>query len=242
MCRSYYGTVNASVLNAYVLQYDLVYIVAFIGVHCLYDSDHNEGSMKTHVAVVFLALIGIGISNYSSSNYMPYQDPISVVDRYCEKDLNGARLSSDSWRKSRISELTIWGNAEPGWDYAIIVGGYHVEYNMNSINIAKIHVTYEVLGVITSTDWYAAISSGQSNHISRAWSDTVFTLTRTNNQWQISAPQMPPHVAPEMMLEHLVVLQSTSNPNTIRAEKRAAHIDTLNALIDRRSRAVIPPI
>jgi hypothetical protein len=68
--------------------------------------------------------------------------PKEVVEKYCEYDFNGARLSSSA--TSKYQNLISY-EEEPGWDTVIAVSEYEVGTEEVNGNTAVVIVTYEII-------------------------------------------------------------------------------------------------
>jgi hypothetical protein len=119
--------------------------------------------------------------------------PADVVKEYCQLDLQGARLSGETW--SRVAPLVGWED-EPGWDSAILASGYHVQSTTVRPDHASVIVVFRVLGSLEDDKPFAPARKGKYETIS-------FHLERAGDSWKIVRPVIPPHVSLRSMMEHL---------------------------------------
>lgn len=113
--------------------------------------------------------------------------PEATVHRFCQLDLEGARLSSSTYPE--VQPLVTW-KGEPGLGTMYAVSGYTVTGSKTNGARAEVTVKYNVLGRF-GVPWV------RQNVDSAVDGSTVtFHLVRRGDTWKIDGPVAPPHVRP----------------------------------------------
>ena len=182
---------------------------------------------------ILLLAFPIGYAEWSAS-----QDPIAIVEEFCQEDFNGARLYQGS--RSKLDSLISWVG-ESGWDMSVIVGGYKIS-DINSFgDSVKVRVEYDVLGIIGGWNWITQDSTWVYSSLWDGYAVTNFTLFRSANGWHITKPTIPPHVSPEAKL---LSLEAYKLSGFIPEDEKAVvdHvIQIMRTIVSERDRHTIPP-
>jgi hypothetical protein len=165
------------------------------------------------IAVVWLAFVSL-LS--SSSARAEYSAPELVVARYCEADMKGARLSSDSYRKSGVKSIVV-GTAPvtTAWDTAALVKRFRLLPSKPvtpQATAAQITVEYSVIGELS-------VDLAINDHTETF----VFDLKRIHGKWKILDPasDLSPHISVETAIRHtkfLMHLEDKGEPGYQRNE------------------------
>lgn len=115
--------------------------------------------------------------------------PEEVVGRFCQLDLEGARLSSDTW--PRVVPLVTW-ERQPDTDPVYLVSGYEVGAGRIEGERAEVPVRYEVIDRI-GVPWKEAEGDLESS------STVTFELVRERGVWKIAGPAITPRTSPESL-------------------------------------------
>lgn len=115
-------------------------------------------------------------------------DPSELVEKYLSLDTRGARLDA---RSSEVLHPYIAWREEPSWGRIVVISKYEVIRDVTQWEIinkleALIPVTYQVVGTM---HWATATFYPES-YVEKI----RFHIKEVQNQWQIVAPQIPPHV------------------------------------------------
>lgn len=153
------------------------------------------------VSIIFLFTGFLILCLPSHSVYASEKDfgPKRVVEQFCKLDANGARLSTEGWKK--IAPFVTW-SAEM---HDEIMPGEHIniikKYRVKNVVIfnakAKVDVEYIILGL---TDTFTFFPSEQQVIT------VSYDLVLQNNTWRIKAPAGP-YVHWENTIEHLQLIQ-----------------------------------
>lgn len=110
--------------------------------------------------------------------------PSQVVERFCQFDSEGFRLSTEGY--SKFKGLVSYPE-EPGWDTAIAIGKYKILNEKIEKNFAEVEVFYEIMG-----SWPGEIENIQK------YKKGKFRLKKNNN-WKISEYLAYPRVGAETL-------------------------------------------
>jgi len=140
---------------------------------------------------VLISVVILFIVTWFSPLYGNDNTPDSVVKKYYQADLDGARLSAEGYRK--IKPLILWEH-EPGWDLVFVTKGARID-KTGQLRTGEIYVTvfYEVLGILTG-DELLEIEFTQV---------VTFNLIKKNGQWKIKQPVIFPHVSQLALSKHM---------------------------------------
>jgi len=124
-------------------------------------------------------------------------DPSKIVERYLSLDSRGARLNARSFE---VLQPYIAWKEEPTWGWVVVISKYEVIDDVTQWKIinkleALIPVTYQVVGTMY---WETATFSPESYNETRQ-----FHIKEIQNQWKIVAPQIPPHVGRNRLLDYV---------------------------------------
>jgi len=142
--------------------------------------------MRADLRIAILSFMALVVPPVAAKDPANRTSPAEVVRQYCQFDMNGARLSSQSLYADKIDALVTWP-VEPGWDSAVLVGGFIVVRAHPGQHISNVAVRYTVLGQMAASRVTAATHPG---------GDLVtFVLVKSGNEWKIKRPLIPPHVS-----------------------------------------------
>ena len=124
-------------------------------------------------------------------------DPSEIVEKYVSLDTRGARLNARSFEV--LHPYIVW-REEPAWGRIVVISKYEVIEDVMQWEIinkleALIPVTYQVVGTM---HWETATFYPESYVETRH-----FHIKESLNQWQIVAPQFPPHVGRNRLLDYV---------------------------------------
>lgn len=157
--------------------------------------DNDRILAKAAINKYLVHLLGIFASILLFCSYGFGSSINEVVDKYCQLDLQGARLSSSN-NYDEIRRLMAWqeNQDEPGWDCFLIISGYSILKELVNDNTATVSVKYDVL----------AMSCGDIMLIEkRNLSEIVdFNLVKVNNTWKIEKYIVYPRVSDNAAITH----------------------------------------
>ena len=146
-----------------------------------------------HILLV-LVLLGSPPSTWALTGDIT-QDPTKIVERYLSLDSRGARLNARSFEA--LQPYVNW-REEPTWGGVVVITKYEVIEDVTQWEIinkleALIPVTYQVVGKM---HWETATFYPESYNETRQ-----FHIKEIQNQWKIVAPQIPPHVGRNRLID-----------------------------------------
>jgi hypothetical protein len=123
------------------------------------------------------------------------EDPTKILQKYLSLDKKGVRLEAYSWQVVR--PFVAWME-EPVWGHVVVISQFEVVENtaqweiFNSLD-AKIPVIFDVLGTMY---WESATFVADPHREFQ-----YFHVQAAQDRWQISGPQLPPHVGRQRMID-----------------------------------------
>jgi hypothetical protein len=114
--------------------------------------------------------------------------PVTVVEEFCKRDLNGARLQ----QQTRMNQLVSW-EEEPGWDSLAVTKGFRVKTSSGSAGLATVTVEYREYGTLDGNRYQSKPKTEL----------VVFSLAKKRGVWKITAPMIPPHTSPATAIRNL---------------------------------------
>jgi hypothetical protein len=123
--------------------------------------------------------------------------PENVVEKFCELDAKGLRLSSDT--RGEIDKLLAWGEEE-GYDEMSIIEGFRVDEAKLINSKAIVPAVYRMVG---STD---AVSFSKTPN-SKKKIVINYKLEKQAGAWKITEPVVAPFVNWNVAVNHLKLLQ-----------------------------------
>lgn len=122
--------------------------------------------MKSKLIYLLLLLFPLASSAETS--------PRKTVEKFCQLDFNGARLSSSTYQD--LIPLISY-EAEPGWDMLLAVSGYKVVSQEIQDDSAKVLVEYNI-----ERAWPAILAQTEITKYSKA----TFHLSKVGEIWKIN--------------------------------------------------------
>lgn len=171
-------------------------------------------AIRTICLLSFLMLFII----MSSVNYAD-ESAMYVVEKYCQLDFYGAKLSNKSFGKVR--KLMAWEKDQQGagWDGCDIISGYEIINTAVSGNKASVTVDYKVLGSLRGIEFEK-----------KSYADKVdFEVVKVDNSWKIKR-DFYPRISLNVAIAHLDKLLKRSLKSEARNNKR---ITKLQSAIDK---------
>ena len=128
-------------------------------------------------------------------------DPAQLVHKYLSLDKRGARLEAYSFKV--LTPYITW-EEEPAWGRIVVISDYEVIDDVTRWEIINsmetlIPVTFEIVGTMhweTATFWPE--SRMELEH---------FHVKANDDRWQITGPQLPPHVGTSRLLDYVRLAQ-----------------------------------
>jgi len=138
----------------------------------------------------FFISILVFLNNLIANAHSEELNPEDIVKKYYTADINGARLSSNTY--NIVKPLILWEN-EPGWDIIFItrnavITGKKVIHN----NEIHIEARYHIIGII----------AGEQILDLEFFEVINFILVKKDNTWKIKQPIFYPHVSPMSAKKH----------------------------------------
>jgi hypothetical protein len=132
----------------------------------------------------------------SAEQYDHPLTPEEVVQKFCQLDADGMRLSGDTWRQ-RILPLVTWTEEAGGMIF--VIDSYKVGKAKVNGDKATVPVDYVTIG---STDYI------QFSNPSPKWVNPYsYHLVKKNGAWKIDGPLSAPHVHLKITIDSLRRLQ-----------------------------------
>lgn len=152
---------------------------------------------RTRLILIALLLVAIPLAAAPSRRKKPVRrppkvnlpGPESIVWRYCQLDLQGARLSSRASGSEQLASLLITPPpADP--DSFLVTRDCKLGKVTLGATVSKVAVTYSTLGSITP----------DGDLVEAPKKETItYTLKKFGQDWKISAPATLPHVSPQAL-------------------------------------------
>ncbi len=136
-----------------------------------------------------------GVSSLQAFNGHITEDPTKILEKYLSLDKKGVRLEAYSWQV--IRPFVAWME-EPVWGHVVVISQFELVQDtakwevVNNLE-AKIPVIYEVLG----TMYWESATFVADPHLEFQY----FHIQAIQDRWQISGPQLPPHVGRQRMID-----------------------------------------
>ena len=140
---------------------------------------------RIYCFLLIVGILAINCNNVPASN----NDPINVVKKYIDSDLQGVRLSGETY--NQIESLILWEH-EPGWDQFFVSRNVNIRSSTMHENQATVEVVYEVICIVSG------------NSLNRYHFNELIEihLTLIDGEWKIVKPIFPPHVSQQVAREH----------------------------------------
>ncbi len=123
------------------------------------------------------------------------EDPTKLLEKYLSLDKKGARL--EAYSTEVLKPFVAW-REEPVWGQVVVISDYQViedvtQWEIISSMEAKIPVVYQVLGTM---HWESVTFFAEPSQEIQ-----LFHIKAVQDRWQIVAPQLPPHVGRQRMVD-----------------------------------------
>lgn len=123
------------------------------------------------------------------------EDPTRILEKFLSLDKKGARLEA---RSAEVLKPFVEWPDEPVWGKVVVISQYQVIEDVKQWEIigsmeAKIPVVYDVLGTM---HWESVTFVPESYRETQ-----VYHIKALPDRWQIIAPQLPPHVGRQRLLD-----------------------------------------
>lgn len=123
------------------------------------------------------------------------EDPTKILEKFLSLDKKGARLEANS---IEVLRPFVGWKEEPVWGQVVVISGYQVVEDVKQWEIidnmeAKIPVIYEVLGTM---HWESVTFVPETRQEVQ-----FFHIKAVHDRWQIIAPQLPPHVGRQRIVD-----------------------------------------
>lgn len=147
----------------------------------------SRRSRSILVAVLLLMVPLAGMARRARRKPQPkLPGPESIVWRYCQLDLQGARLSERASGSEEIQSLLVAPTRREA-DKVIVSDDCDIGKVTTGAAGATVTVTYKNLGALTS--------AGEILPPTRRKETVKFALKKSGNDWKISGPLLAPHVS-----------------------------------------------
>jgi len=159
----------------------------------------KNSSKRVCLIVAALSLLQYGVISAA------HRSPQETVREYFSKDLEGARLSAETY-KAWIAPLITWKD-EPGWDTVFVTKKVYISKTkqIESSRVA-IEVRYENVGIISGGGGWDA------DFLEIRFTEVVeFILVRQGVEWRIQGPVFYPHVSPTRLAKDLELFMMSQN-------------------------------
>lgn len=128
-------------------------------------------------------------------------DPSHIVDKYLSLDKRGARLGVDS--QEVLSPYVYW-TEEPAWGRIVVISKYQVIDDVTQWEILTgtemlIPVTFDVVGIM----YWETVTFLKESQVALEY----FHVKAIDERWRIVAPQLPPHVGQNRLIDFIRLTQ-----------------------------------
>ena len=175
--------------------------------------------------IVFVLSLGVlflpGIDSSAFNGHIT-EDPTKLLDKYLSLDKKGARL--EAYSTEVLKPFVAWGD-EPVWGQVVIIADYQIiedvaQWIVLSSMEAKIPVVFDVLGTM---HWESATFVPEARRELQ-----YFHIKAVYDRWQIVAPQLPPHVGRQRMIDFVrwANLHETNTEKNARYANLRAQLET----------------
>jgi hypothetical protein len=156
--------------------------------------NHVSGMTKIVVLIMACAMVGSGASS-NAFNRSIKEDPTKILHKYLSLDKKGARLEASSWQV--VAPYVDW-KEELAWGQVVVISQFHIVDDVTQWEIvngleAKIPVVFDVLGTMHWESVTFVVDPHQESYL--------FHIKAVYDRWQIVAPQLPPHVGRQRMMD-----------------------------------------
>ena len=146
----------------------------------------------------------------------------NAVDRFCQLDMDGARMGFRPVLSDKIRTLVRW-DKEPDWNVWVVVRAFNSHLPGNSPAGLRTFVDYEVIGEMIDGFWAPRGPKAKSKRVK-------LILHETPKGWQIKSPILPPHVSIETAVDFLEGLLREPISNTLEKNKLENSLKALRAI------------
>ena len=142
-----------------------------------------------------LGILPVGVSSLQAISGHITEDPTKILRQYLSLDEKGVRLEAHSWQV--VKPFVAW-TEEPVWGHVVVISRYEVVDDVSQWEIlngleAKIPVIFEVVG----TMHWESVTFVADPHREIQY----FHLKAVGDRWQITEPQLPPHVGRQRLVD-----------------------------------------
>ena len=128
-------------------------------------------------------------------------DPSHIVEKYLSLDKRGARLQANSLEV--LSPYVHW-TEEPAWGRIVVIAKFQVIEDVSQWEILTntemlIPVTFDVLGIM----YWETATFLEETQVSLEY----FHVKAIDERWRIIAPQLPPHVGQNRLIDFIRLTQ-----------------------------------
>ena len=146
------------------------------------------------------------------------EDPTNLLGKYLSLDKKGARL--EAYSMEVLKPFVAWGE-EPVWGQVVVISDYQIIEDVNqweilSVMEAKIPVVFQVLGTM---HWESVTFVPEVRQEIQ-----YFHIKAVQDRWQIVAPQLPPHVGRQRMVDF--VRWADLHEKNVEKKSRLANLKT----------------
>lgn len=170
---------------------------------------------KGYILCFFFAMLSFPINSIGGSGSMYPITPEGVVQKFCELDADGKRISGDTM--SDILGLVNW--RETGADRIAVIRDFKVGKAIITDSKAEVAVEYDVIGTTDAMEFQV---------ITRKKIVPYKYKLLKNGRWKIDEPISLPHVHWKIAIEHLKGILK-SEPD--RKEELEAIINKINKAV-----------
>ncbi|MCA9461158.1 MAG: hypothetical protein KC563_03580 [Nitrospira sp.] len=144
------------------------------------------------------------------------EDPTQLLGKYLSLDKKGARL--EAYSTEVLKPFVAW-REEPVWGKVVIISDYQIiedvaKWQILSAMEAKVPVVFNVLGTM---HWESVTFVPEAHQEFQ-----YFHIKAVHDRWQIMAPQLPPHVGRQRMVDF--VRWADLHETNIEKKARFAHL------------------
>lgn len=152
-------------------------------------------SGRTRILIVALLLLVVPLAAMSRRARRKPQPklpgPENIVWRFCQLDLQGARISERSSGSEELASLQLKASRKAA--KLVVSDSCDVGAVTKGSTSARVAVSYSNLGTITPDGDLDAARRKES---------VTFVLKKVGNDWKISGPELPPHVSALALAAH----------------------------------------
>lgn len=158
------------------------------------DENKKSGLLRLIYVIGLVFCFTISEKGLAEQSRGYAESPEKVVEKFCQMDSEGYRLSHETWNK--ISPLVAW--TEEAGDVFSVISNFKVGKAIIGNSTAMVPVEYNTLGSTNTIDF-----TEDSKKIRKI----TFVIKKQNGIWKIQEPVTAPHVNWKVAIEYIMKIK-----------------------------------